>query len=244
MYNYIPHPSNCRVSSAVLRMLMREGVAGYGVYWMILEMLRDAPDFRMFYFPESFAYACHCPDVDLVTRVCRDYGLFVIDDDDYISSGWLASAMGEYSEKKLKLQEAGRRGAAKRWAAAHTEDGQAIATPSVEDGQAIAYNATKPDITSPDIILPDLSGSPRVSKELVEALSITQQEGHAPGYVAQVCLQYGMSEGALNFLCEHSNNADLNHPTYKRFCALVRRIQAEKFTPKHPDGFFLKKLFC
>lgn len=227
-----------------MRMLMREGVEGYGIYWMLLEMLRDCPDYRTFFFPESFAYAMHCTDVDKVTRVCKDYGLFTFDDSDNMQSPWLCEVMGEYDDRKAKLREAGRRGAAHRWRSQEKEDGQAIATPSMEDGQAIAYNATLPNMTLPDITLPNLSSSPRVSQELVEAISITQPKGHAPGYVAQICLQYGMCEGTLNFLCEHSNNADLTHPTYKRFCALVRRIQDEKFTPKHPDGFFLKKLFC
>lgn len=243
MYNYIPHPSNCRVSSNVLRMLMREGVAGYGIYWMLLEMLRDAPEFKLIYYPESFAYAMHCQDVDQVTRVCKDYELFEFDKYDYMSSRWLEDAMGEYSDKKAKLQEAGRRGAAKRWASAHSSDGQAIATPSVEDGQAIAYNATQHNVTEDNVTLPDLSGSPRVGVEYLELLCSTQPEGHAPGYVAQVCMQYGMTEATCNFVCERSNNADVSHPIFIKLKTIVGRIQREKWTPKHPDSFFLKKLF-
>lgn len=224
-------------------MLMHEGVEGYGIYWMLLEMLRDCPSYKTFFFPESFAYAMHCNDVEKVTRVCRDYRLFEFDQEDNMWSPWLCEVMGEYDDRKAKLREAGRRGAAHRWGGAAGNNGEAIATPLQNNGEAIAHNVTQPDMTLRDITLPDLSGSPKVSQELVEALSRTQQEGHAPGYIAQVCLQYGMSEGALNFLCEHSNNADLTHPTYKRFCALVRRIQGEKWAPKHPDGFFLKKVF-
>jgi hypothetical protein len=224
-------------------MLMREGVAGYGVYWMLLEMLRDAPEFRLFFFPESFAYAMHCNDVDMVTRVCKDYGLFEFDEKEYMSSSWLHEAMGEYSAKKIKLQEAGRRGAAKRWAAARDTDGQAIATPSMEDGQAIAYNETQHNITQHDITLPDPSGSRKVGVEYLELLCSTQAEGHAPGYIAQVCMQYGMTEATCDFICEHSNNAETTHPTFVKFKTLVGRIQREKWTPKHPDGFFLKKLF-
>lgn len=224
-------------------MLMREGVAGYGIYWMILEMLRDAPEFKMFYFPESFAYAMHCQDVDQVTRVCKEYGLFKFDDEDFMSSEWLEDAMGEYSDKKVKLQEAGRRGAAKRWAAAHGTDGQAIATPSMEDGQAIAYNITQHNVTQDNMTLPDLTESPRVGVEYLELLCSTQPEGHAPGYVAQVCMQYGMTEASCNFICERSNNADVGHPIFVKFKTIVGRIQREKWTPKHPDSFFLKKLF-
>lgn len=254
MYNYIPHPSNCRVSSNVLRMLMREGVAGYGIYWMLLEMLRDAPEFKMFYFPESFAYAMHCQDVDQVTRVCKEYGLFKFDDKDYMSSEWLEDAMNEYSDKKAKLQEAGRRGAAKRWASAHSSDGQAIATPSVEDGQAIAYNNTQSIVTQQNITLPNLDAkvdwrgvlsieSQAVSMDYVTVLCETAPKGHAPGYVAQICQRYKISEAVCNFICERSDNANLTNPTYNKFCALVRRIEQEKWHPEHPANFFLSKLF-
>lgn len=243
MYNYIPHPSNSRMASQVLALRIEEGAAGYGIYWMLLELLRDAPNYKFSANPKALSFAINESDSATVERVVRNYGLFDFDDSGLMFSPWLLEAMGEYDERKAKLREAGRRGAAHRWAAAADNNGQAIATPSVEDGQAIAYNATKRDITLRDITLPDLSGSPKVSTELVEALSMTQAEGHAPGYVAQVCLQYGMSEGALNFLCERTNNAEVTNPTYLKFCAIVRRIQAEKWVPKHPDGFFLKKVF-
>ena len=224
-------------------MLMREGVAGYGVYWMLLEMLRDAKGFRMFFFPESFAYALHCNDVNLVARVCKDYGLFKFDAEDFMSSEWLEEAMGEYSDKKAKLQEAGRKGAAKRWAAAHGTDRQAIATPSKEDGQAIACNITQHNVTQDNLTLPDLTESPKVGVEYLELLCSTQPEGHAPGYVAQVCMQYGMTEALCNFICERSDNAAVSHPIFVKFKTIVGRIQREKWTPKHPDSFFLKKLF-
>lgn len=243
MYNYIPHPSNCRVSSNILRMLMREGVAGYGVYWMLLEMLRDAPEFRMFFFPESFAYAMHCNDVDMVTRVCKDYGLFEFDEKEYMSSSWLQEAMGEYSAKKIKLQEAGRRGAAKRWSATHGTDGQAIATPSLEDGQAIAYNVTQHNITQSNITQPNPTDGKRVDGEYVNMLLETSTAGHAPGYVAQVCQKYGCLETTCEAICERSNNADVSDPIFIKFKTIVTRIQQEKWIPKHPDGFFLKKIF-
>ena len=210
---------------------------------MLLELLRDAPYYKFSANPKALSFAINEADSATVERVVRNYGLFDFDDSGLMFSPWLCEAMGEYDDRKAKLREAGRRGAAHRWGDKGAKDSEAMATLSNEDSEAIAYNATKPNVTLRDITLPDLSGSPKVSQELVEALSMTQQEGHAPGYIAQVCLQYGMSEGALNFLCEHSNNADLTHPTYKAFCALVRRIQAEKWTPKHPDGFFLKKVF-
>lgn len=221
---------------------MREGVSGYGIYWMLLEMLRDSKDYKMFYFPESFAYALHVNDVAQVERVCKEYDLFTFDESDYMSSAWLLEAMGEYDDRKAKLREAGKRGAARRWASSSVTDGEAIATPSANDGEAMAYNVTLPNVIERNITLPTEQAGKGVGEELVNILAETSPEGHAPAYIAQVCLFYGMKEETLNALCEATNNADITNSTYKQFCKLVKRIQGEKWVPKHPDAFFLAKL--
>lgn len=99
----------------MLRMRMKEGAAGYGIYMMLLEALRDADGRRVFNFPEGLAYALNEKDVDLVRRVIEDYGLFNEDKDGYINSPWLDAQMAEYDAKKAAAAEAGRRGAAKRY---------------------------------------------------------------------------------------------------------------------------------
>ena len=96
-------------------MRMQEGAAGYGIYMMLLEALRDADGRRVFNFPEGLAYALNEKDVDLVRRVIENYGLFNEDKDGYISSPWLDAQMAEYDAKKAAAAEAGRRGAAKRY---------------------------------------------------------------------------------------------------------------------------------
>lgn len=99
----------------MLRMRIREGAAGYGIYMMLLEILRDAEGRRVFNFPEGLAYAINERDIDLVKRVISEYGLFKEDDDGYITSPWLNAQMAEYDAKKAAAAEAGRRGAAKRY---------------------------------------------------------------------------------------------------------------------------------
>ena len=242
MYNYFPHPSNCRMSPSVLRMLMKEGVSGYGVYWMVLEVLRDSKDFKAFYFPESMAYAFHVQDVSLIERVCKDYGLFEFDDDSFFWSPWLMEQMGAYRDKAEKLREAGRRGAARRWAAAHKDDGEAIATPSGDDGVAIAYNINRPDKIKQDKTQPYHGNEEKVGPEYLEIKCRENQEGHACGYVAQVCMHYGVSVSVCDLILEATDQANLENGTYKRFCSIVKRIQGEKWKPSHPDGFFRSRI--
>lgn len=252
MYNYIPLPSNMRDFSSVVTMRIEEGSSGFGVYVMLLSLLRDMPDYRVGDNAKRLAFVINEGDVSLVDRVCHQYGLFDIDDDGLLYSPWLCQAMEAYDEKKKKLREAGRKGAAKRFGSSSMDDGQAIATPSMDDGQAIA-NTTYHNLTYRNMTQPDTKGSvqdwrdivelpsPLVSMELVEALSSTSPEGHAPGYIAQVCHRYKMKESTLNYLCELTNNADIGNSTYQSFVSLVSRIEREKWTPSHPDNFFLSK---
>lgn len=243
MYNYIPHPSNSRMASKVLSLRIEEGAAGYGIYWMLLELLRDAPSYKISANPKALSFAINEADSATVERVVRNYGLFDFDSEGLMFSPWLCEAMGEYDDRKAKLREAGKRGAAHRWGEKGSKDSEAIATLSNGDSEAIAYNQTLPNTTLHDITLPDLTGSPKVGVEFLEKICEVKKEGFAPGYVAQVCMHYGMTEAACNFLIERTNGAEIGNSTYQRFTELVRRIQRENFTPKHPDGFFLKKVF-
>lgn len=242
-----------RQGSACVSLLIQEGWAGYGVYMAILEILRDAPGFRYNPDPKLWAYILHGADVDLVKRVLQQYGLFDQDNDGLLFSPWLNDQLSEYSDKKTKLQEAGRRGAAKRWAAAHANNGQAIATPSVEDGQAIAYNDTQYNITEDNKtthsesceedwrLLCQQQGI-RVDEDFVVAMTSTQPEGHAPGYVAQVCCQYGIGQNVLDYLLRVTDNANKTDRRYKQFCSIVSRIQREHYSPQYPANFFCSKL--
>lgn len=104
-----------RTTDQVLAMRIKEGAAGYGIYMMLLELLRDAEGRALVNNPAHLAFACNEPDVELVRRVIADYGLFTVADDGRLSSPWLEAAMDEYDAKRRAAQEAGRRGAAKRY---------------------------------------------------------------------------------------------------------------------------------
>jgi len=234
-------------------LLVQEGFAGYGIYWALLELLRDAPRYRYTADEKILAYVLHAPDLDQVKRVLRNFGLFDFDEDGLFFSPWLMESLGAYDEQKKKLQEAGRKGAARRWAHTREDNGQAMATPSGDDGQAMAYNITQRNLTELNETQPTLANgeewrsilsvdSPKVTPEYMEMLVSTQKAGHACGYVAQVCLYYGMTEAVCEAICERSDNASVTHPLYRKFCALVGRIEQEKWVPKHPANFFLSKL--
>ncbi len=234
-------------------LLIEEGHAGYGVYWMILELMRDCQDYRIGDNAKSIAWAIHCQDVSLVQRVLHNFGLFDHDDDGLIWSPWLLQQMDAYDQKKKKLQEAGRRGAAKRFG--EKREGEAIATPINDEGEAKAIlhnvtqcNVTELNVTSStgvdgvdvDSVLTNQGGP--VSLDLLEAIGKTQPSGHAPGYLAQVCIRYGMGEAVLEAMQKLTDNASLSNSRYKALVAKIKDMEAKKWRPQMPANFFLRFL--
>lgn len=99
---------------AVLRMRMQEGAAGYGIFMMLCELLRDSPNYSTAYDPSVLAWALHEADIPRVERVCQNYGLFSISDQKNICCPWLSAIMAQHEEKRAKLSAAGKRSAEAR----------------------------------------------------------------------------------------------------------------------------------
>lgn len=118
MFNYFIHPSNLQKMDAVLKMRMSEGSAGYGIFMMLLELLRDSDGYQTAYDPNVLAWALHESDIPKLQNVCEKYGLFSISEDKQICCPWLTAVMSQHEEKKKKLSEAGKRSAASRAAKA------------------------------------------------------------------------------------------------------------------------------
>lgn len=235
-------------------LLVNEGFAGYGLYWAIIELLRDAPNYKYTADEKLLAYVLHAPDAEQVKRVIKNFGLFNFDDDGLMFSPWLLESLGSYDEQKKKLQEAGRKGAARRWAHAQGDNGQAIATPSGGDGQAIAYNTTQSITSQQDLthLNPsDVQGlnevlsseTHKISEEYYLAAAERKDFMGGQAYLLQECYRRGLSIEAFNFLLEHTENGNTDNSTYRMFCLLCKRVDSEKYAVKYPDNFYLRKIF-
>jgi hypothetical protein len=110
---YFSHDANARNDVKCIRLRRELGLEGYGIYWCLIEMLREEPGHRL---PvsniEDIAYGLHTSKEKIEAVVVR-YELFEVDDQDFFSPRLLRS-MQQYSEIKLKLSESGKKGAAKR----------------------------------------------------------------------------------------------------------------------------------
>lgn len=113
--NYFSHDSSARNDEKIIRLRMKHGPAGYGVYFMILERLREETDYMSVKDYNVIAFDLRV-DASLIKSVVEDFGLFVFTDDGkYFYSESFARRMGMKDEIKSRRSEGGKKGMEKRW---------------------------------------------------------------------------------------------------------------------------------
>ena len=104
---YFPHFCNARNDSRILKLRRVLGVEGYGLYFMLLEVLREQYDFR---FPISgikeLAYEWHISEEKIIA-VIKDFDLFTIDEFHFFSQK-LIEYLKPYLDKSKRAIEANR----------------------------------------------------------------------------------------------------------------------------------------
>lgn len=109
--NYFSHDSNARNDEKLIRLRIRHKAAGYGVYFMLLEILRDKKDFMCVKDYNIIAFELR-EDAALIKSVVEDFGLFVFTDDGkYFYSESLMNRMEKVGHVSQVRAEAAR----KRW---------------------------------------------------------------------------------------------------------------------------------
>lgn len=112
---YFPHDTNARNSSKLIRLRMKHGAEGYGVYFMILERLRDEDGYSSPTDYDMIAFDLHV-DTELVRTVVEDFGLFRKSEDGtrFYSSGFLHRMEVKDAERDQR-SEAARKAIQARW---------------------------------------------------------------------------------------------------------------------------------
>jgi hypothetical protein len=113
--NYFSHDSNARNDEKLVRLRMKHSAAGYGVYFMLLERLREEADYMSVKDYNMLAFDLRV-DAALIKSVIEDFGLFAFTEDGKcFYSESFKRRMNEKDEKQKLLSEAGKRGGEKRW---------------------------------------------------------------------------------------------------------------------------------
>lgn len=139
MNSYFSHDSNARNSDKVLSLRMRLGAEGYGIFFMILERLREEPEYMSIKDYNMLAFDFRV-GADKVKAVIEDFGLFhFTEDGERFYSESFKNRMSKKDEKSEKARES----ALKRWQAKPTEYADVMRTHSNGNANKVKESKTK-----------------------------------------------------------------------------------------------------
>ncbi len=170
---YFPHDSNAKDDPKCVLLIEQLGLEGYGIYWMLVEVLREQPDYT---YPLSLLPALarrYNTTSEKVKAVVCGYELFTIKDDRIFFSDSLNRRMEALAEKRAKRSEAGRLGNIARWGLSHC-DNNAIAMQS----QNIASKVNKSKVEKRNSI------KRKAVAFIPPSLSEVEEYIHANGYTS------------------------------------------------------------
>lgn len=113
--NYFSHDANARNDAKIVNLRMALGAEGYGIYFMLLERMREDANYMSVKDYNMVAFDLRV-DASKVKKVVEEFGLFVFTEDGkYFYSDSFLRRMNMKDEKRRRRSEAGKRGAEQRW---------------------------------------------------------------------------------------------------------------------------------
>ena len=112
---YFPHDSNAKDDPKCIMLIEELGMEGYGIFWMLIETLRDQPEYKA---PVSMIPGLarrYNSTAEKVKAVVIRYELFEVDEDEFFFSESFTRRMKYIDEKRQKRSIAGRKGNEVRW---------------------------------------------------------------------------------------------------------------------------------
>lgn len=111
---YFSHDSNAITDTKILNMRSDYGLEGYGLYWVILEMMRNEKSYMLALNKNTYravkTLSNTSIDVEKYIDDCiNDYQLFIAENDKFYSKSFL-ERMLEYETKRLKNKQNGQLG--------------------------------------------------------------------------------------------------------------------------------------
>ena len=111
MNNYFSHDSNARDDEKILAMRIDLGWEAYGLYWALIEMLRDASDYQLKTNFKVLAFSLHTTP-DLLQQIICNYGLFSFTED---NESFFSHSLTKRMEEKEVVSKKRRASAGTRW---------------------------------------------------------------------------------------------------------------------------------
>lgn len=157
---YFSHDSNARQDEKILALRMKLGWEGYGIYWAVVEKLREASDYIL-----SMDYNVISFDLRIESKtiksIVEDFGLFEFTED---GKGFYSDRMMRNMEVKNEKSQKARESAQKRWSKESKDyEGNANVMRTHNDG-----NAKKEKESKEKEIKKENTSSPKTGEVKVE----------------------------------------------------------------------------
>lgn len=111
---YFPHDSNAKDDIKCVELIGDLGLEGYGIYWVLIETLREQPEYKYPVKLLPHLARRYCVNPEQFQKVVYSYGLFVVEDDTIFFSPSLVRRMELYEQKREQARKAGLSSADKR----------------------------------------------------------------------------------------------------------------------------------
>ena len=165
---------------------MEMGWEGYGLFWALIEMLRNESDHRMRTHYKSIAFALHTHE-DSIEKLINDFDLFAIEGEYF----WSESLLKRMEMKESKSEKA-RQSAKKRW----NQDNDAKAMRTHSDGNAIAMQLKESKVKESkvnEIKEKEINKDSLISLDEVEVEMAKEKPMHRP-YFTRMQYIYNLDE--------------------------------------------------
>ena len=235
--SYFPHDSNARNDEKLIRLRMRWKSAGYGVYFMILERMREERNYMCVKDYNVIAFDLR-EDAAMIKSVVEDFGLFVFTSDGkYFYSESFLSRM----EAKDDVSNIRRKAALKRWKSEgeKPDDANAMQMHAETDANAMQENKRKVKKSKEK---KESSTAPARAYDVSEAGFSDELLGN-DAWREAVMMRYGVANTAIEewmrrFMldqdCRGNHHQDLSD--FRRHFADWLRIQIENNKQKTTNG--------
>lgn len=110
---YFKHDSNARNDQRLIAVRQKYGIAGYGVFFSIIEILRESSNYELSRDYSLLEWELH-EDAGLIKSIIEDFGLFELEENIFYSKR-LKDDMTLWTAKKTARREAGKKGMESRW---------------------------------------------------------------------------------------------------------------------------------
>lgn len=108
---YFSHDSNAKNDEKIVRLRMKHGWEGYGLYWAIIERLRESSNYMSVCDFNLIAYDLRT-DSAKIKSIVEDFGLFAFTDE---SECFYSESLTKRMELKNERSTTARKNAQKRW---------------------------------------------------------------------------------------------------------------------------------